>query len=46
MKKNILDLIKYFGVAIVSAIVNIAMHYVFTDLFYINYLISNILSFL
>ena len=45
MKKIILDLIKYFGVAIVAALVNIGMLYVFTDLFYINYLISNILSF-
>ena len=45
MKKNFVDLIKYFGVAIVAAIVNIGMLYVFTDWFYINYLISNILSF-
>ncbi len=46
MKKIIVDLIKYFGVAIVAAIVNIGMLYVFTDLCQLNYLISNIISFI
>jgi putative flippase GtrA len=46
MKKLIIDLFKYFGVAIVAAIVNIGMLYVLTDLFHINYLISNIVAFI
>ena len=46
MKKLIIDLFKYFGVAIVAAMVNIGMLYVFTDLCHINYLISNVVAFI
>lgn len=44
-KNLIIDLIKYFGVAIIAAIVNILFLYIFTEVFKINYLISNIMSF-
>ena len=40
-----LNLFKYFAVAIVAAIVNIGMLYFFTDVCGINYLISNIFAF-
>lgn len=46
MKKLIIDLFKYFGVAIVAAMVNIGMLYVLTDLCHINYLISNVVAFI
>ena len=46
IRKNIIDLIKYFIVALVAAIVNIGMLYVFTDLCAISYLISNVFAFI
>ena len=45
MKKIILDLTKYFGVSLIAAIINITFLYIFTEIFKINYLISNVLSF-
>lgn len=42
---SLLQFIRYFFVGGVAAVVNIGMLYVFTDIFHIYYLISNILSF-
>lgn len=45
LKKLLLDFIKYFGVGIIAALVNILCLYIFTEIFKINYLIANIISF-
>lgn len=42
---SLLQFIRYFFVGGLAAVVNIGMLYVFTDIFHIYYLISNILSF-
>lgn len=45
-KKNIIEFIKYFWVGLVAAIINISSLYLFTDILKINYLISNVISFI
>lgn len=45
-KNSWIQFFRYFFVGAIAAIVNIGMLYVFTDLFHIYYLVSNVLSFL
>ncbi len=47
LENNIIEqFIKYFGVAIVAFIVNYLSLYLFADIFNINYIISNVISFI